>query len=139
MAPVEVDASGSALGMRRSRLRSRVGVQEALMSTTQPATSNARLHGLVVFVVSLVAGLGAYWFLFHFLPGTGTARLPAYPLALPLAGLMVGALEMLTGAPIAKIDQGWQRLPVYVQAPVALFGGIAFIYGLVKLVILGRG
>ena len=92
------------------------------MSTTQATPSKARLHGLLIFAGSLVAGLGVYWLIFHFLAGAGKTRLPAYPLALPLVGMMIGALELITGAPIAQIDQGWQRLPGYVQAPVAIVG-----------------
>jgi hypothetical protein len=102
------------------------------LATTDVPTS-ARRHGLLVFSGSLIAAVAVYWLLFHFLTGSGTARLPAYPLALPLVGMMIGALELITGAPISQIDKGWQRLPVYVQAPVAIVGSLGFLWGLIKL------
>jgi hypothetical protein len=100
------------------------------LTTTNPPAS-ARRHGLLVFSGSLIAAAGVYWLLFHFL--TGPVHLLTYPLALPLVGMMVGALELITGTPIAQIDQGWRRLPVYVQAPLAIFGSLGFLWGLIKL------
>ena len=91
-----------------------------------------RTRGLLILGASLVAGAAAYWLVFHVLSKTG-ARILQYPLALPLLGILVGALELITGMPINRLDEGWQRLPVYVQAPVGLVGGALFLWGLVKL------
>src|SRR5262245_12063564 len=94
-----------------------------------------RTHGLMLFAGSAVAGVAGYWFLFHFLAGaSGHVRLPAYPLALPLVGTLVGLLETVTGSPIKEIDQGWQRLPVYVKVPVGLVGGVLVLWAFLWIV-----
>jgi hypothetical protein len=72
-------------------------------------------------------------FLFDFLAGAGRVRLPAYPLALPLVGILIGTLELITGVPIRRLDEGWQKLTGYVKAPVAIVGSLGFLVGLVKL------
>ena len=90
-----------------------------------------RTRGLLICVGSLAAGVGAYWLVFHLLT-TAWARMLRYPLALPLVGMLVGALELITGVPIQRLDEGWQKLPTYVKVPVGLFGG-AFLWGLVKV------
>jgi hypothetical protein len=92
-----------------------------------------RMRGFLILAGSLVAGAGVYWLLFDFLAGAGRVRLPAYPLALPLVGILIGTLELLTGVPIRRLDEGWQKLPGYVKAPVAIVGSLGFLVGLVKL------
>ena len=47
--------------------------------------------------------------------------------------MMIGALELVTGAPIGEVDQSWQRLPAYVQAPIAIVGSLGFLNGLIEL------
>jgi peptidoglycan/LPS O-acetylase OafA/YrhL len=91
-----------------------------------------RTRGLLIFLGSLVAGVGAYWLVFHFL-SKGLAQILQYPLALPLVGMLIGALELITGVPIQRLDEGWQKLPAYVKAPVGLIGGVLFLWGLVKV------
>jgi ABC-type branched-subunit amino acid transport system permease subunit len=93
---------------------------------------SARMRGLLIFAGSLVVGLGAYWLVFHVL-SKQTATILQYPLALPLVGMLIGALELITGVPIQHLDEGWQKLPGYVQTPVALVGGVLFLWGLVKV------
>lgn len=93
-----------------------------------------RMRGFLILAGSLVAGAGVYWLLFHFLADAhGRVRLPVYPLALPLVGLVIGSLEWMTGVPIRRLDEGWQKLPGYVRAPVAIVGSLGFLVGLVKL------
>ncbi len=58
-----------------------------------------RMRGFLILAGSLVAGAGVYWLLFDFLAGAGRVRLPAYPLALPLVGILIGTLELLTCVP----------------------------------------
>ena len=48
-------------------------------------------------------------------------------------GILIGTLELITGVPIRQLDEGWQKLPGYVKAPVAIVGSIGFLVGLVKL------
>lgn len=91
-----------------------------------------RTRGLLIFLASLAGGVGAYWLVFHFL-SKAWANVLQYPLALPLVGMLVGALESITGVPIKRLDEGWQKLPAYVKAPVGLIGGVSFLWGLVKL------
>ena len=91
-----------------------------------------RTRGFLIFLGSLVAGIGAYWLVFHFL-SKFWAQVLQYPLALPLVGLLIGALELITGVPIKRLDEGWQSLPAYVKAPVGLLGGVLLLWGLVKL------
>ncbi len=92
-----------------------------------------RMRGFLILAGSLVAGAGVYWLLFDFLAGAGRVRLPAYPLALPLVGILIGTLELITGVPIRQLDEGWQTLPGYVKAPVAIVGSLGLLVGLVKL------
>ena len=92
-----------------------------------------RMRGFLILMGSLVAGAGVYWLLFDFLADAGRVRLPAYPLALPLVGIVVGALEWMTGVPIRQLDEGWQKLHAYVKAPIGLIGGCLFLWGLIKL------
>jgi hypothetical protein len=91
-----------------------------------------RARGFVTLFASLVVGVGAYWLVFHVLPPFW-AKVLQYPLALPLVGILIGALELITGVPINRLDEGWQKLPAYVKAPVGLIGGLLFLWGLVKL------
>jgi ABC-type branched-subunit amino acid transport system permease subunit len=91
-----------------------------------------RARGLLLFLGSLVAGLGAYALIFRVL-SKNWADMLQYPLALPLVGVLVGALEFVTGVPINRLDEGWQKVPVYVRAPVSLIGALLFLWGLVKL------
>ena len=91
-----------------------------------------RMRGFLILLGSLVAGAGAYWLVFHFL-SKNWAQILQYPLALPLVGMLIGALELITGMPINRLDEGWQKLPAYVKAPVGLIGGALFLWGLVKL------
>jgi len=91
-----------------------------------------RTRGFLIFLGSLVVGLGAYWLVFHVL-SKGLAQILQYPLALPILGMLIGALEMITGVPIQRLDEGWQKLPAYVKAPVGLVGALLFLWGLVKL------
>ena len=92
-----------------------------------------RMRGLLILLGSLVVGLGAYALVFHVGLSSGLARIARYPLALPLFGILVGALELTTGAPINRLDEGWQKLPAYVKAPIGLIGGCLFLWGLIKL------
>ena len=91
-----------------------------------------RTRGLLLLLGSLVAGLGAYALIFHVL-SKNSADMLRYPLALPLVGVLVGALEFGTGVPINRLDDGWQKIPGYVRVPVSLFGALLFLWGLVKL------
>jgi len=91
-----------------------------------------RTRGFLIFLGSLVVGVGAYWLVFHVLT-KNWAQILQYPLALPLVGMLIGALELITGVSINRLDEGWQRLPAYVKAPVGLVGGVLFLWGLVKL------
>jgi ABC-type branched-subunit amino acid transport system permease subunit len=91
-----------------------------------------RTRGLLLFLGSLVAGLGAYALIFHVL-SKHWADILQYPLALPLFGVLVGALELVTGVPINRLDEGWQTVPGYVRTPVSLGGALLFLWGLVKL------
>ena len=91
-----------------------------------------RTRGFLIFLGSLVAGVAAYWLVFHVL-SKDWAQILQYPLALPLVGMLIGALEMITGVPIKRLDEGWQRLPAYVKAPVGLIGGVLILWGLIKL------
>ena len=91
-----------------------------------------RTRGLLIFLGSLVAGLGAYGLIFHVLSAHG-AQILQYPLALPLFGMLLGGLELVTGVPINRLDEGWQKLPGYVRAPLSLGGALLFLWGLVKL------
>jgi hypothetical protein len=97
---------------------------------TRPHYGDTR--GLLVLLGSLVAGLGAYALIFHVLSKNGADMLQ-YPLALPLVGVLVGALEFATGVPIKRLDEGWQTVPRYVRAPVSPIGALFFLWGLVKL------
>ena len=92
-----------------------------------------RLRGLLVLAGSLVAGFGVYWLLFHVLADPRGTRFYAYPLALPLVGMAIGTMELITGVPIQRLDEGWQKLPAYVKAPLAIVGSLGFLIGLVKL------
>jgi hypothetical protein len=95
---------------------------------------NVRTRGLLILAGSLVAGAGVYWLIFNvFANASHTTRVAAYPLALPLVGMAVGSLELATGVPIQRLDEGWQKIPGYVRIPVAIVGSLAFLIGLVKL------
>ena len=94
---------------------------------------SVRMRGFLILAGSLVAEAGVYWLVFHVLAGARGLRYFAYPLALPLVGIVVGGLEWMTGVPIRHIDEGWQKLPGYVRAPVAIVGSLGFLVGLVKL------
>ena len=91
-----------------------------------------RTRGFLIFLGSLVAGVGAYWLVFHVLT-KNLAQILQYPLALPLVGMFIGALELITGMPIHRLDEGWQKLPAYVKALVGLVGGILILWGFIKL------
>ena len=91
-----------------------------------------RTRGLLIFAGSLVVGFGAYWLVFHVLSKT-QAQIMQYPLALPLLGVLVGGLELATGVPINRLDQGWQTMPAYAKAPLGLTGALLFLWGLIKL------
>ena len=56
-----------------------------------------------------------------------------YPLALPIVGLLAGGLELITGVPIQRLNESWQRLPGYAQGAIGLVGGTLFLWGLVKV------
>jgi hypothetical protein len=92
-----------------------------------------RWRGFVILLGSLVAGAGVYWLLFHVLADPRGTRFYAYPLALPLVGIAIGTLELMTGVPIRRLDEGWQKLPGYIRAPLAIVGSLGFLVGLVKL------
>src|SRR5262249_9766014 len=67
-----------------------------------------RMRGLLILMGSLVAGAGVYWFIFHVLADAhGPVRVATYPLALPLVGILIGTLELATGVPIRRLDEGW--------------------------------
>jgi hypothetical protein len=91
---------------------------------------STRMRGFLILSASLLATAGVVWFAFRLAPGT---RVPAYPLALPLVGVMVGLLEWTTGVPIKHLDEAWQKWPAYVKGPVALTGSVLFLYGFVKI------
>jgi ABC-type branched-subunit amino acid transport system permease subunit len=91
-----------------------------------------RTRGLLLLLGSLVAGLGAYALIFHVLTKFWADALQ-YPLALPLVGVLVGGLEFVTGVPISRLDEGWQKVPGYVRIPLSLMGALLFLWGLVKL------
>ena len=91
-----------------------------------------RGRGFLILLGSMLAGAGAYWLVFHFL-SKFWANVLQYPLALPLVGILVGTLELITGVPIKNLDEGWQKLPAYVKAPVGIIGGLLFLWGLVRL------
>lgn len=93
-----------------------------------------RMRGFLILMGSLVAGAGVYWLIFHWLADArGPVRVAVYPLALPLVGILIGALELATGVPVRRLDEGWQKLPGYVRTPLAIIGSIGFLVGLVKL------
>jgi hypothetical protein len=99
-----------------------------------------RTRGFLTFLASAIAGVAGYWLLFHFLSGAqASVRLPAYPLALPIVGVIIGLLEWITGLPIRKIDEGWQRFPMYVQVPVGLIGAVVVIWTFVWIVVMSVG
>jgi hypothetical protein len=94
-----------------------------------------RTRGLLTLVGSSIGGIALYWFLFHFLASSdGRTRVPAYPLALPLVGVVIGMLELATGLPFTRIDEGWQKLPGYVKIPVALVGGVLLLWAFLWIV-----
>jgi hypothetical protein len=96
------------------------------------AVMTIRVRGLLIFLASLVTGVGAYWLVFHIL-SKQLAQILQYALALPILGMLIGGLELITGVPISRLDEGWQKLPAYVKVPVGLIGGLLFLWGLVKV------
>jgi len=91
-----------------------------------------RTRGFLIFSASLALAIGAYWLVFHLL-SKSQAQILQFPLALPLFGMFVGGLELVTGAPISRLNEAWKNLPAYVKAPVGLCGALLFLWGLIKL------
>lgn len=92
-----------------------------------------RMRGFLIVLASLIAGAGAYWLVFRSGLSKEAANVLQYPLALPIVGLLVGGLEFVTGVPIQRLNEGWQRLPGYAQGAIGLVGGTVFLWGLVKV------
>ena len=94
---------------------------------------NIRLRGLLIVLASLVAGAGGYWLVFRLGISKELANILQYPLALPVVGLLVGGLELVTGVPIQRLNEGWQKLPGYAQGAIGLVGGVLFLWGFIKV------
>lgn len=92
-----------------------------------------RIRGFLIVLASLIAGAGAYWLVFRSGLSKEAVNVLQYPLALPIVGLLVGGLEFVTGVPIQRLNEGWQRLPGYAQGAIGLVGGTVFLWGLVKV------
>jgi len=92
-----------------------------------------RLRGLLIALASLVVGVAGYWLVFRVGISKELGRILQYPLALPLVGLLVGGLELVTGVPIQRLNEGWQKLPGYAQGTIGLVGGVLFLWGFIKV------
>lgn len=91
-----------------------------------------RARGFLTLLGSVVGGLALYWFLFHVLSSaSGKTRVRAYPLALPLIGIVIGIIELATGLPFTKVDGAWQRLPWWLQVPLGCLIGILLLAAIV--------
>ncbi len=92
-----------------------------------------RVRGLVIILASGAAS-GLLFLLLSWVlsESTGRVRVPVVA-ALPLAGVLVGVLELVSGAPFTQIASRWQTLPesaravlsllLVIVAIVAIFGG----------------
>lgn len=90
-----------------------------------------RVRGLLILMGSVAGWLVLYWLLFHVMGGAGKVRVPAYPLALPLIGMVVGLVELATGVPFAQVADAWQRLPRWLQVPLGFVIGIGLVVAIV--------
>ena len=93
---------------------------------------SVRARGLWLFMGCTVAAAAAFWLVFPLLSDDWKKAF-AYSFALPVVGAVIGLLELATGSPIQKIDEGWQRVPGYVRIPTALIGSVAVLWVLIKI------
>ena len=102
-----------------------------------------RTRGFVIFLGSAVAGAALLGFRSGFLLKAASAgllgRVLQWLLALPLLGVAVGLLECATDMPLSRVDEGWQRLPLYVKLPAGFIGGGAFLWAFLWIVAKGLG
>lgn len=87
-----------------------------------------RTRGFLTLLASIGGWIALYWLLFHVLGGAGgNVSVPAYPLALPLIGLVIGVVELATGLPFTQVAEAWQRLPRWLQVPLGCLIGIVLV------------
>ena len=91
---------------------------------------NVRVRGLLIVLGSAAAAAPLYWLLYYVLADGNRTRVPAYPLALPVVGMIYGATELVSGRPFADLARAWDSLPRWVQIPLGLVVGAALVVGI---------
>ena len=90
-----------------------------------------RARGFVTRLASLAGWAVLYWLFFRVLGGSrGTVRVAAYPLALPLIGMVAGTIELTTGLPFTQVAASWERLPRWLQVPLGCLIGLLLVVGI---------
>lgn len=91
-----------------------------------------RLRGLLEVVGSTVVGLGLFWLWSWLLAPTaqaGQGGMVKWLLALPVVGVGIGLVELVTGMPIRQADAAWQKAPGLVKYPLAIVVSGLFLWG----------
>ena len=104
---------------------------------------SVRVRGLGIVLGSAAAGGILYWVLFHALSeATGTVRMKAYPLALPVVGVFWGLIELIGGVPLPQLQARWHTLPKSRQQSLGClltFAGAVVVLGLLYLLMIYLG
>ena len=104
---------------------------------------SVRVRGLGIVLGSAVAGAILYWVLFHALSqATGTVRVKAYPLALPVVGVFWGLIELIGGVPLPQLQARWDTMSKSRQQSLGCllaFAGAVVVLGLLYLLLMYLG
>jgi hypothetical protein len=102
-------------------------------------TMSVRTRGFLILLASALGGGVLFWSRSGILlkgaaEGGAIGGVLQWALTLPLIGVAVGLIELTTGLPLTRADEGWQKLPAYVKYPGALIGSVLFLWAFLWIV-----
>ena len=100
---------------------------------------SVRMLGLAKVVGCAAVGALLFWFrsglLVQGAAGGGVlGEILKWLLTLPLIGIGIGLVELMTGLPIQQAETAWQKTPGLVKYPAAIVGGGLFLWGFLWVV-----